>query len=88
MKIHLKASFADGLNELETGSTTLGELLLELTKKYPDARFYNKEREEVIFDHFVELNGEMHDSLPDELDTKLKDGDKVEIYAGIDYPDD
>ena len=88
MKIHLKVNFAPDVSEVDTESVTLGELLLELSRKYPDSKFYNKERDEVIFDQFVELNGEMHENLPRELDTKLKDGDKLEIYSGIDYPDD
>jgi molybdopterin converting factor small subunit len=88
MKIQLKTSFDSNEGELETQSTTLGELLLELSKKYPQAKFFNKERWEVCFDFFVELNGQMHESLPKELDTRLKDGDAVEIYTGIDYPED
>jgi len=88
LKIHLKVNFAPDVNEIETESATLGDLLLELSGKYPDAKFYNRERGEVIFDQFVELNGQMHESLPDELDTRLKHGDTLEIYSGIDYPDD
>jgi molybdopterin converting factor small subunit len=88
VKIHLKTSFDHNENELETQSRTLGNLLLELSKKYPKANFYNKERREVSFDFFVELNGEQHDTIPDELDTRLKDGDKVEIYTGAEFPED
>ena len=88
MKIQLKSSFDSNESELETQSSTLGDLLLELSKKYPNARFYNKERDEVSFEFFVELNGQMHDILPDELDTRLKDGDKVEIYVGSEFPED
>ena len=88
MRIHLRASFDHGENELETESRTLRELLLELSRKYPKVKFYNKERNEVCFNFFVELNGQMYDTLPDELDTELKDGDTVEIYAGADYPED
>ena len=88
MKIQLISSFNSSESELETQSSTLGGLLLELSKKYPGERFYNKEREEVNFEFFVELNGQLHDTLADELDTKLKDGDKVEIYQGIEYEDD
>jgi len=36
----------------------------------------------------VELNGQMHDYIPDELDTKLKEGDKVEIYEAGEFPED
>ena len=88
MKIQLISSFDSNESELETRSSTLGDLLLELSKKYPRERFYNKEREEVNFEFFVELNGQLHETLANELDTKLKDGDKVEIYRGIEYEDD
>ena len=88
MKIHLTSSFDHNESEMETQSSTLGDLLLELSKKYPNARFYNKERAEVSFEFFVELNGQLHDTLSDELDTKLKDGDKVEIYRGIEFEED
>jgi len=88
VKIHLKSSFDTNESELQTQSSTLGDLLFELSKKYPNANFYNRERREVCFDFFVELNGQMHDTLPDELDTRLKDGDKVEIYAAADFPED
>jgi len=88
VKIHLKSSFDSNESELQTQSSTLGDLLFELSKKYPNAKFYNRERREVSFDFFVELNGQMHDTLPDELDTRLKDGDKVEIYAAADFPED
>ena len=88
MKINLKVNFDPDLSEVDTESATLGDLLLELSRKYPDAKFYNKERGEVVFDQFVELNGKMHENLPRELDTGLNDGDSLEIYSGIDYPDD
>lgn len=88
MKIHLKASFDANKSELETQSSTLGDLLLELSKKYPEEQFYNKERDEVSINYFVELNGQMHDTIPDELDTKLKDGDRVEIYLIGEFPED
>lgn len=88
MKIQLKLGFDHNESELDTQSGTLRDLLLELIKKYPNTRFYNKERDEVNFEFFVELNGQMHDTLPDELDTRLKDGDSVEIYKGIEYEDD
>ena len=88
MKIHLKSSFDSNESELETQSSTLGDLLLELSKKCPEEQFYNKERDEVSINYFVELNGQMHDTIPDELDTKLKDGDKVEIYSVGEFPED
>ncbi len=88
MKIHLKYDLDSNETELETQSSTLGDLLFELSKKYPNSRFFNKDRWEVNFEFFVELNGQMHDTLPHELDTKLKDSDKVEIYLGSEFPED
>lgn len=36
----------------------------------------------------VELNGKLYDSLPAELDTKLNDGDVVEIYQSGEFEED
>ena len=88
MKIHLKYDSDSDETELETQSSTLGDLLAEISKKYPNSRFFHRNRWEVGFEYFVELNGQMHDALPQELGTKLKDGDKVEIYIGNEFLDD
>jgi molybdopterin converting factor small subunit len=88
MKIRIKARFFEDGTELETDGSTLREVLGELSKQYPKERFYNREREEVNFEYFIEVNGKDHESLPGELDAKLKEGDEIEIYTGIDYPDD
>ena len=36
----------------------------------------------------VELNGKLYDSLPRELETKLEDGDVVEIYQSGEFEED
>jgi molybdopterin converting factor small subunit len=88
VKVYYKYNLDGDETELETQSSTLGDLLAELSKKYPNSRFFHRDRWEVGFEYFVELNGQMHDALPRELDTKLKDGDKVEIYQGNEFIDD
>ena len=88
MKIHLKTSFEDGESEIETQSITLKDLLYELTKKYPAEKFYNKDWEDVTITYSVELNGKLYDTLTNELNTKLKDGDEVEIYQSGEFEED
>lgn len=88
MKIHLKTSFEIDESEIETQARTLKDLLYELSKKYPAERFYNKDWEDVTITYSVELNGKIYDSLPDELDTKLQDGDTVEIYQSGEFEED
>ncbi|MBN2074530.1 MAG: MoaD/ThiS family protein [Dehalococcoidales bacterium] len=88
MKIQLKTSFENGKSEIETSSRTLKDLLYELSKQYPAERFYNKDWEDVTITYTVELNGKLYDSLPRELDTKLNDGDVVEIYQSGEFEED
>ena len=88
MNIRLKTSFENGESDIETGSSTLKDLLYELSKQYPAERFYNKDWEDVTITYTVELNGKLYDSLPRELDTKLNDGDVVEIYQSGEFEED
>ncbi len=88
MKIRLKTSFEVDESEIETQSHTLKDLLNELSKKYPAERFYNRDWEDVTITYTVELNGKIYDSLPDELDTRLEDGDTVEIYQSGEFEED
>ena len=78
MKITLKSSFNLNETELETQSTTLGALLDELQNN-KEFEIFDSERKEVYPDCDVLVNGESYQVLADSLDTKLKDGDKVEI---------
>ena len=81
MKITVKSSFDLNETELETQSTTLGALLDELQNNYKlmKAEFFDSERREVYPDCEVLVNERSYQVLTDGLDTKLKDGDKVEI---------
>ena len=88
MKIQLKTSFENGEREIETGGRTLKDLLYELSKQYPAEKFYNKDWEDVTITYTVELNGKLYDSLPRELETKLEDGDVVEIYQSGEFEED
>src|SRR4030042_6047879 len=88
VKIRLKTSFENGESEIETNSRTLKDLLYELSKQYPAERFYNKDWEDVTVTYTVELNGKLYDSLPDELDTRLKNDDIVEIYQSGEFEED
>jgi molybdopterin converting factor small subunit len=88
LKIQLKTSFENGEREIETGGRTLKDLLYELSKQYPAEKFYNKDWEDVTITYTVELNGKLYDSLPRELETKLEDGDVVEIYQSGEFEED
>ncbi|MFC2013960.1 MoaD/ThiS family protein [Chloroflexota bacterium] len=81
MKITTKFSFNPREEHLETQSTTLGGLLDELSHKYSvkEVEFFDNDRGEICFDCDVILNGQSFQILPDGLDTKLRDSDRVEI---------
>ena len=82
MKVTVISSFNPNRTEIETQSTTLGSLLDELSKKYKPADvdgFYDTESGEVYPDCDIILNGKSYRTTPDGLDTKLKEGDKLEI---------
>jgi len=81
VKIIVKFSFNPKEIELETQSTTLGALLDELSNNYKvkEVEFFDSDRREVCFDCDMLLNGHSYQVLIDGLDTKLRDGDRVEI---------
>jgi len=85
LKISVKFSFNLHKVELETQSTTLGSLLDELSKSYnvKEVEFFDSDRREVHFDCDVLLNGQSYQVLPEGLDTRLGDGDEVEIIKLI-----
>ncbi len=85
MKITVKSSFNLSETDLETQSTTLGALLDELSNNYKlmKVEFFDSERREVYPDYEVLVNERLYQVLPDGLDTKLRDGDKVEIIMFI-----
>ena len=81
MKITFKSTFNQEETELETESTTLGALLDELSnnRELTKMEFFDSESREVYPDCYVLVNGQDYQVLADGLDTKLKNGDKVEI---------
>ena len=81
MKITLKSTFNQNETDLETQSTTLGTLLDELSSnhKLTKIEFFDSESGEVYPDCEVLVNGLSYRLLADDLDTKLKNGDKIEI---------
>jgi len=84
VKITLKSSFNLNEIQLETESTTLGALLDELqnnNKLLMKVEFFDSEHREVYPDCDVLVNGQSYQVLADGLDTKLRDGDKVEIIT-------
>lgn len=80
-KIIIKSTF--NLNEvsIETRSDTLGAVLEELSRKnaLTDIQFFDPWNGEVYPDCDVHLNGQPYGTLAEGLDTRLKDGDRVEI---------
>ena len=81
MRVTVKFSFNPNETYLETRSTTLGALLDELSNSYKvkEVEFFDRDRREVHFDCDVLVNGQSYQVLGDGLDTKLREGDRVEI---------
>ncbi len=80
MKIVLKSPFNPNEIEVETQSATLGALLVELSRNtLTNIQFFDLRGGEVYPDCDVQLNGQPFGALVDGLDTRLKDGDQVEI---------
>lgn len=86
MKIKLKyfnVSGATGLRdkvELEAESIGLRQFLrtlFELSKGM--AEFFDPETGDINTDYHIAVNGSLYWSLPQGLDTQLKDGDEVQI---------
>lgn len=79
MKITVKSIFEPSEIELDTQSTTLGALLDELSdnKTVKTTQFFDSRLREIYSDCEVAINKH---AVTDGLDTKLKDGDKIEIY--------
>lgn len=85
MKVSVKFSFKPKEMNLETQNATLGALLAELSNNYKlrEVEFYDSDRKEVCFDCDVLLNGQSYQVLSSGLDTRLKNGDKVEILKFV-----
>ncbi len=81
MRITVTSTFNPNRTPLEIQSTTLRALLVELSKKYKPMDvddFYDGDKGEVYPDCVVLLNGKSYKAISDGLNTRLKDGDKLE----------
>ena len=88
MRIIVESNFSLSEKRLEiqtdTESTTLGDLLGELSKKYKMKdvyEFFDSEHGKIHPECEVLLNEQSYRVLTDGLATKLRDGDKVEIIT-------
>lgn len=77
MKVKVKTNFYGQL-ELEMEKPTLKEVLNELSKRIKFS-FLNSSDGEIHDDFKVYLNGVEHEGLLHEVDTEIKNGDKVEV---------
>ncbi len=81
MKISLKSNFHLGQETIEPeGNATLRGLLMELSERSPGkVEFVDSKSNEVDDSFLVSINGRDYQFLPERLETKLKDGDEVEV---------
>ncbi len=82
MKITVKSSCNPYDKEVQIQSTTLGDLFEELSGEYKPAgfEFYDSEHGGVLPDCEVVINGQQYEALVQSLETRVKDGDRIEIY--------
>ena len=85
MKITLKYPFNWKGVDIETQSATLGALLRELSTNntLKTNEFFDQESGGIYPDCDVCINGQPHGELADGFDTRLKDGDKLEIVMTV-----
>ena len=85
MKVNVRSTFNLNGIQIDTQSLTLGELLNELSNKHDQGgiEFFDTKSGRVSPIYTVFLNGKMYDALAEGLDTRLKDGDEIEIYLTL-----
>ena len=85
MKIRLKAPFNPAWIDVETQSAMLDAVLNELSAnvKLTTIEFFDRKSGEVYPDCDIYLNGQPYSALADGLDTRLEDGDEIEIIMII-----
>ncbi len=79
VRIQVKSGFDPNWVEMETQSTTLTDLLFELSNKLPNVWYFDREQQEFYSNCAVFLNGQAYTDLVDGLNTRLKNNDKVEV---------
>ena len=72
--------------EMEIGDITIGELLDHLVDRFGEglaAQIFNRNTNEVRRLLRVLVNGRHYTTLPDRLNTKLKEGDEVALFPPV-----
>ncbi|MFC1995279.1 MoaD/ThiS family protein [Chloroflexota bacterium] len=82
MNITVKANFGVTERQLNTQSTTLGQLLDELSTEYGGSTGIADIKSKDVNHYFlVLLNGQTWNVLANGLDTELKEGDTVAVWG-------
>jgi hypothetical protein len=85
MKIKLKGPFNQSWIDVNTSSARLSDFLSEISadKKAFPMEFFNRHKNQVTADCEIYLNGKSYSALADGLDSKLNEGDEIEIIIII-----
>ena len=81
VKIHLHLThrhLADGFETVETNGNTVGDCLHDPLQQYPalEKEFFEKKGK---LKGFIELYLNSESTYPDELSTRVKDGDEINV---------
>ena len=72
--------------EMEIGDITIGDLLDQLCDRFGErlaALIFDRDRDAVSHLLRVLVNGRHYSTLPDRLNTKLKEGDEVALFPPV-----
>ncbi len=72
--------------EMEIGDITIGQLLDQLCQRFGEglaAQVFDRDTNEVSHLLRVLVNGRHYTTLPDHLNTKLKEGDEVALFPPV-----
>jgi sulfur-carrier protein len=82
----LKAMEGKSLVEVEKDTATLREVLRELSDRFGKElteQIYHSEAEEPASHLIVLVNGRNYLSMPDRLETRMKDGDEIALFPPL-----
>ena len=87
MKIKVRSSvvaLGHDVVELDDDNATLKNLLTELSENAENGiNFLDRVSGGISGPFIIRLNGEIHHFLPQGLDTRLQDGDRVEVTRAV-----
>jgi molybdopterin synthase sulfur carrier subunit len=72
--------------EMQIGDITIGELLDQLCERFGEglaAQVFDRDTDEVGHLLRVLVNGRHYTTLPDQLNTRLEDGDEVALFPPV-----